>query len=172
MAFLVLAFPIISEDDFNWIQSYRKANDKLFYDVVNPHFTIVFPTTDLTETIFVDEIYLQAKGLETIEFEINKAILNKDAFSDYYHEFLVPQKGFDDIVKFHDKLYSGKLLPNLRNDIEYIPHIGIGKSKDMNISKRRLDDLNIPTIRGQINELIIANYENNIVSEITSIKLL
>ncbi len=43
MAFLVLAYPKIEQSDFDLIQDYRKENDGLFYSVVKPHFTIVFP---------------------------------------------------------------------------------------------------------------------------------
>ena len=43
MAYLVLAYPELTSESFDRIQSYRKDNDELFFNVVNPHFTIVFP---------------------------------------------------------------------------------------------------------------------------------
>jgi 2'-5' RNA ligase len=171
MALLVLAFPRINEKDFSWIQAYRKKNDKLFYDIVNPHFTIVFPVSNISETVFVEEIHERAKEQTIIDFEITNIILNKDAFNEYYHEFLIPGKGNPEIIKLHDILYSKKLISQLRFDIPFIPHIGIGNSKDIAISKKRIDNLRVPLIKGQIKELTIARYENKIVSEIESISL-
>ena len=171
MAFVVLGFPSISESNFNWIQSYREENDKLFCNVVNPHFTFVFPINDTNEKQFVDEIHLQTENCSIIDFEISKAIITKDALSDYYHEFLIPDKGYTKIVELHDKLYANKLVKYLRHDIDYIPHIGIGKSKDPNTSTERIKSLRIPIINGKIEELTIAKYENNTVSQIASIRL-
>ena len=171
MAFLILAFPEIAINDFEWIQSYRKENDKLYYDVVDPHFTIVFVTNDFTETIFVDEISTLSKGLKEIEFEITDAIVIKDFFSEYYQEFLVPGKGYSEIVKLHDQLYSQRLLPNLRTDIEYIPHIGIGNSKDIDVCNNGVNNLKLPRIKGSINELAVVNYENKVISKIAAIPL-
>jgi 2'-5' RNA ligase len=171
MAFLVLAFPILNKENFNWIQSYRKENDKYLYKVVNPHFTIIFPLRGMSKTAFLDEIYIQSKGLCAIEFAIEKTILFKNTFDDYYHEFLVPSKGYNEIVNIHDKLYSHQLLPYLRSEIEYIPHIGIGKSKNQSISKQRIDNLRIPPITGHIEKLTVANFEKNKISEMAVIRL-
>lgn len=170
MALLVLAYPVISEVNLAWIQSYRKQHD-ISFEVVQPHFTIVFPTTIIDQRAFIEDIYEQSKGLPPIVFDINKAILNKDSLSDYYYEFLVPANGYSDIVKLHDKLYSGKLQHELRNDIEYIPHISIGKSKDLQIAEQRIAALKVPSITGQINHLAIVNYDNNKIRELADIKL-
>ena len=171
MAFLVLAFPSLNDEYFNWIQSYRRENDSLLYKVVDPHFTVIFPLNEMAKNEFVDEIYRQSEGLRPIDFEINKTILHKDPIEEFYYEFLVPEKGYENIINMHDKLYSEKLLPFLRNDIEYIPHITIGKSRDINKSKYRLKNLITPVIKGQIKELTIANFENNKVSKIAVINL-
>ncbi|MCP2519846.1 hypothetical protein NLC82_01235 [Candidatus Aminicenantes bacterium AC-335-A11] len=56
MALLVLAFPEISKHDYEAIQNYRKENDELYYGVVEPHFTIVFPIFDIGENEFISEI--------------------------------------------------------------------------------------------------------------------
>ncbi len=41
---LVLAYPELLDKDKQWIDSFRSKHDHLFYGVVEPHFTIVFPT--------------------------------------------------------------------------------------------------------------------------------
>jgi hypothetical protein len=47
MALAVVSYPTLSEPDLQWIQEIRKKHDKLFYKVVDPHFTFVFPTGNI-----------------------------------------------------------------------------------------------------------------------------
>ena len=49
MALVVISYPAISAGDFAWIQSVRRKHDRLSYHVVPPHFTIVFPVSDLDQ---------------------------------------------------------------------------------------------------------------------------
>jgi hypothetical protein len=74
-------------------------------------------------------------------------------------------------VQLHDKLYSKKLLSNLRLDIAFIPHIGIGNSKELDVSEHRINNLDIPFIKGKIGELTIARYDGHSVSEVAVIQL-
>ena len=173
MAYLVLAFPELTKTDFDLIQEYRKRNDELYFNVVNPHFTIVFPTSDFSENEFVKEVTKQSTKFRTFDFTIRCATINKDAFSDYYHTFLVPDEGFSNIVKLHDKLYSNKLIGNLRLDIDYIPHIGIGNSNDKFICKKMVDNWNTSdfSISGKITQLTIVEYTNATVKKIQEIEL-
>jgi hypothetical protein len=174
MSLLVLSYPEISDVDFNWIQNYRKEHDPLFYHVVSPHFTIVFPTFNISEEDFITEIEYQSKNLKSIQFEIKCVVINKDSFLDVYHGLLVPDKGFSDIVKLHDKLYSGKLFPNLRLDVDFIPHIGISNSQDPIECKKRVDELNKSelSINGKIKTLDVVKYENESVTTLKVFKLI
>jgi len=151
--YLVVAYPSISSSDFQWIESYRSENDKRYFKVVKPHFTLVFPISshDIHQTDVTDEVMKQlaesrggSKEKTAIEFEIRVATISQDHSKEYFHEFLVPDRGYSDIVKLHDKLYSDKFRKYLRFDIDYIPHIGIGNSPkdDVLISKKRVDQLN------------------------------
>ncbi len=171
MSFLVLAFPELSLSESRWLNSYKKTNDEIF-STVKPHFTIVFAVEEIEEPVFVEEIKQQSINLKAIEFRLNKLLVVKDSFRDYYHEFLVPDKGYSEIKELHDKLYSNKLQQNLRTDIEYIPHITIGSSKDINISKSRNATLNSISISGKIKELTIISYIENTISKIASIRLI
>jgi 2'-5' RNA ligase len=173
MAYLVLAYPELTNENFDRIQCYRKDNDELFLKVVNPHFTIVFPVFDIPEEEFTREIKDKSVNLAKFDFIIRCATINKDAFSDYFHTFLVPDEGYSDIVKLHDKLYSEKLKNNLRLDLDFIPHIGIGNSIDKYACKKMVDEWNEKdfSISGRITHLTIVNYENNIVTELEDIEL-
>ena len=173
MAYLVLAYPEIGKSDYQLIQNYRKEHDELFYSVVKPHFTVVFPVLDQTEKDFVAEIRKMVQGIKGFEFVLRCATINKDAFNNYYHAFLVPDEGYSRVVKLHDRLYSGLLKNNLRLDIDYIPHIGIGNSKDKFECKKMVDEWNEKdfAIKGTISELTIVNYNDNKVEKLESIGL-
>ena len=173
MSYLVIAYPELAKNDFDSIQNYRKQNDQSLFDVVDPHFTFIFPVNDFTEREFIDEIKLQSADSELIRFNIKCAIINKDAFNEYYHVFLVPDKGYNDIMKLHDKLYSGRLKSNLNSGIAFIPHITIGNSADMDLCKAMADEWNGQSfsISGVISQLSIIKYENNAVMLIEKIEL-
>jgi len=173
MAYLVLAYPELNRADFERIQSYRKINDELFYKVVEPHFTIVFPVFDISKKEFIDEIKEKSSAFTKFDFTIRCATINKDAFNDWFHAFLVPDEGYSRIVKLHDRLYSGILKDNLRLDIDFVPHIGIGNSKDKYACKRMVDEWNKQdfSICGKITNLTIVNYEDNIVTKIEEVEL-
>lgn len=161
MAYLVLAYPNLNDKDFELIQNYRKTEDKLFYSVVEPHFTIVFPVFDCAEDLFIKEVTEKAQSFGKINFVIRCATINKDAFNEYYHAFLVPDEGYSSITKLHDKIYSGKLKENHRLDIDFVPHIGLGNSKNKFECKRMVDEWNVKdfSIHGSITHLTIVKYE-------------
>lgn len=122
MAHLVIAYPELAPSDLARIQRFRELNDELFFKVVAPHFTLVFPVFDRAAPEFIHEIKRQAQGMGRIPFDLKCAVINKDAFSAHYHAFLVPDEGFGRIVRLHDKLYSGRLEPERRLDIDYPAH--------------------------------------------------
>lgn len=129
MALLVIAVPEFSGDGYDLIQSFRAENDGLFYNVVEPHFTLVFPVFDVSVESFQQEVVEKIRGFSPFDFKIRCATLNKDAFNDYHHTFLVPDEGFSNLIKLHDSLYSGLLAGNLRLDIDFIPHVGVGNNE-------------------------------------------
>lgn len=173
MSFLVVAYPVLQETVFNLIQDYRKDNDELFFSVIRPHFTFVFPVVDIEEELFISEVTEKTMGMSPLDFTLRCATINKDAFRDYYHTFLVPDEGFGKIVKLHDKIYSGLLKHNHRLDIDYIPHLGIGNSKDKFICKQMVDEWNEIdfAITGTISKLTIVSFENNTMHELKEIEL-
>jgi hypothetical protein len=143
------------------------------FDVVRPHFTFVFPVAGISSADFTTEIKKQLGQAEPISFCLRCATINKDDFSEYYHAFLVPDEGFSQIVKLHDKLYSDKLFLHQRLDIDFIPHIGIGNSTDELACKKMVDEWNSKPflISGTICTFNIVQYENDKVTTIEKIKL-
>ena len=175
MALLVIAVPEFSALDYDKIQSFRAKNDGLFYGVVEPHFTLVFPVFDVPIDRFKQEIVLKAREFMPFVFNIRCSTINKDAFNHYYHTFFVPDEGFSDLIKLHDKLYSDILADNLRLDIDFIPHIGIGNSLSAKQCQEMAREWNSKEfcIAGKISSLQVVEYDfdANVVSNIATIAL-
>ncbi len=168
MAYIVIAYPKIQQSDFDWIQDYRKVNDPRYFSVIEPHVTFVFAINDIDKDSFVSEVKQKLVGVEPFDFEIKVATINQNDDGSYYHEFLVPDSGYSNIVKLHDTLYSGLFAPHQRFDIDYIPHIGIGNNDDAHTSKKRVDRLNAQgiSISGQIDAVTIIEYRDGAVTPI------
>ena len=173
MAFLVIAYPEIAQADFDWIQGYRKAHDARYFNVVEPHFTLVFPIADLPRDAFVAEARRQVEDWPQIPFEIRVATVSHAAAGDIYHEFLVPETGYASLIKLHDRLYAGAFAPYLRLDIHFVPHIGIGNGTDAQAAKARVDKLNEDDRRipGLIRELSVVEFKDRKITPIERLKL-
>jgi len=129
--------------------------------------------TDLTPKDFIAEVEKQVAGSKSISFVIRCATVNKNAFEDRYHTFLVPDEGYSNLVKLHDKLYSDKFLHHLRLDLDFIPHIGISNSPDKNICKTIAVEWNRTDfeIKGRIDELDVISFDGDTVTTIQKVKL-
>ena len=170
MPLLVIAYPELKRDDYQRIQVFRQQHDALYYPMVEPHFTFVFPLPAVWQADpLIMEIEQQLSGTPSISFCLRCATLNKDAFKDYYHTFLVPDEGYSHVVKLHDKLYAHKLFPQRALHVDYIPHISVGNSPDPMkclemVAHWNQTDL---AIGGHITKLDIVLYEAN---QVTTIK--
>ncbi len=173
MPLLAIAYPELNTSDFELIQNCRRVNDKLYYNIIAPHFTFVFPVPGIPVEDFTKEIKTQLAGVKPVSFCIRCATISKDAFSETYHTFLVPDEGYSAIVKLHDKLYSSTLAPHHRLDIDFIPHIGDGNSTDKMICKKIVDNWNANdfAISGTISSVEVINYEQGLIETIAKIIL-
>lgn len=171
MAYLAIAYPELNQRGYDWIQEYRKKNDKLFFDVVKPHITLVFAISDISKDDFINECTSQLKDVKAFNFVSKVATINLDESGNYYHEFLVPDDGYSNVIKLHSMLYSGLFAKHLRYDIDYIPHIGIGNSKNVQESKKRIDGLNKQdfTVKAKVTSVDIVEYKNNVITTLQKI---
>lgn len=163
MSLLVLAYPAIEKKDYDWIQSVRAKYDERYFNIVEPHFTIVFPVDNTDEKKFIAHVEKITKKLKTFYFVLRCAQVVKDSFSDYYDVFLIPEEGYRIFVKLHDSLYTGILEKELRLDIPFIPHLGLANSINPSQCKNIADDINSKGIEivGSINKLDIVSYADN-----------
>ncbi len=156
MALHVIAYPQLLPHDYAWIQAIRTEHDPQ-YTIVEPHITLVFPTTRVDQAQFTAHVQAQAAHIGCIPFTIRCALIVKDPLSLLTHLFLVPDQGFSQLVKLHDTLYTHALASSLRLDIAYIPHVTIGAFTDPIACKQIADRINQDNIaiQGQINTLDI-----------------
>ena len=170
---LVVNYPTICADDFAWIQEIRQQEDELNFKAIDPHFTLVFPIIEIDRATLVSHVKRSIQGIQPFEFTLRCAVLANDAFSRYTHVFLFPDEGCSNIVKLHDRLYTGVLTSELRLDIPFIPHISIANSLDPHHCKQLVDRLNSQQfeIRGRIDRLDIIASQGDLVETIESINL-
>jgi hypothetical protein len=63
MSLLVIGYPTIAEVHFLWIQQIRAQHDRLYYDVVAPHFTLVFPVVTIDQQIFLEHVKQESQDM-------------------------------------------------------------------------------------------------------------
>lgn len=124
MSLVLIAEPDLEPKDRDWIETYRAAHDP-HLSIVSPHFTLIFPGNNSEEALLA-HIKEAIEGFAPIHFVLRSALVVKGALSPLTYVFLVPDEGFGQIVRLHDRLYTGLFEKGLRRDIPYIPHIGIG----------------------------------------------
>jgi 2'-5' RNA ligase len=170
---LDINYPTLTQPDLDWIQGIRKRHDELYFEVVAPHFTLVFPTFNQEEAAFSEHVRQIAHKTQPFDFVLRCAVLGDDAFSDYTHVLLVPDEGYSQIVRLHDRLYTGILSEELRLDIPFVPHIGIANSKDPKTCKHLVDEINARAfeISGRVEHLDVIEYADNRVRTLEHIPL-
>ena len=180
ISYAVGSFPTLSNKDFDWIQRFRAKHD-MWYELIDPHFTLVFPGR-LEKTSYINHIRRLAMGVPKFDFTIRCALtVPGNTPGDISHVFLIPDKGFSDIVKLHDRLYTDMLSSKLALEIPFYPHIGIANSIEIYACKKLADEINELnfTIEGVVDTIdiveIVASERvstevENAVSTIRSIK--
>lgn len=173
MALAVVNYPALSESDYRWIQSIRKEYDRLFYDVVDPHFTLVFPTENIDPDTLSSHVKSVSEGFEPFNFIVRCATVGDPEFMGHAHVFLIPDEGFSEVVKLHDAFYRGVLESELRLDLPFVPHIGIASDPSPEACKVLVDRLNRKDfeISGKVETLDIIEYDGESTKTIERIEL-
>ena len=173
MALAVVNYPAIGKDDLDWIQSVRREHDHLFFSVVAPHFTIVFPTDGVAQSTLIEHVAERVSVFHSFEVVFRCAILGDSEFMGHAHAFLTPDEGFSEVVRLHDALYTGPLAGELRLDLPFIPHVGIASTPSVVECKAIVDRLNAERfeIRGQVDELHVIGYDGTRVWNIEACAL-
>jgi 2'-5' RNA ligase len=170
---ITLAYPVLAVADRTAIDSFRAEHDSYYAGFVEPHFTVVFEAEGIEEQEYLNHVSRTAAAARPIEFHCRYAMLGAGDGDDTAYVFLVPDEGNGAISLLHDRLYTGALISKMRLDLEYIPHITIGRCSDRQHAKALCDSLNMQgvSIAGRIEELTIAAVDRGKVEKLRSFKL-
>jgi hypothetical protein len=163
-----LCYPKLTPKDRQFINEFRHENDIPFRDVVAPHFTMVFGCSNIPESEYREHVRAVAQSQGVIHFSCRYTMVCNDDSNNNYYVFLVPDEGFSEISKLHDRLYLGLLAPYLRLDIPYIPHIGIATIPNAQLIKALCQELNSigVAISGQIDTISVCSYDGSKITDL------
>ena len=116
-----LAYPLLSQADREFIDSYRSEHDAAFRDVVAPHFTMLFGCDQIAESQYKEHVRSVAARSKPVSFVCRYAMVCNDVSNENFYVFLVPDEGYSALSLLHDELYRGPLAPFLRLDAPYVP---------------------------------------------------
>jgi len=173
MSNLLISYPNISKTDYDWIQSIRNDHDPRYFSVVKPHVTIVFGTNKLNPQELLEHAQKKVKNFPRIAINFDSALVVEDDSESFFHTFLVPSEGYDQINKLHDLLYENEMASELRLDIPFIPHIGIGTSdseKDMGSLAKQINEKTV-SIKGFLDTLSLVQFDGTEVEDLDKISL-
>jgi 2'-5' RNA ligase len=172
MTFVVISYPNMSREDFSLVQTIRAEYDSQ-YQLIGPHFTLVFPCPVPDQVDLVRHVGQKVQGIKRIPFVIRQAIWVEGNPNGQYNLCLVPDAGSNEIKKLHDDLYTGLLAAELRRDIPFIPHITIGNRGSPEILSGLAAKLNARglNIAGVLDSLEIASLEGQKIGTLERIPL-
>lgn len=119
MSYALVHYPNINTEDINQIR--QKYDPQV--DVIKPHITLVFP---VVESINKNNLILHIDSIlsKWKTFPICLKGLQK-SWDEYM--FLMVEEGKVDMIKLHDKLYTGILAEYFRYNLPFVPHLTLGK---------------------------------------------
>lgn len=112
MSMLALCFPVLEISDYEFIQSIRRRYDRQ-YDLVDPHFTLVFEVADIDCELLVNHIAGVCRRHRGFDIRLRCATVVPGIVDDLTYLFLVPDEGYAAISLLHDELYAGVLADTI-----------------------------------------------------------
>jgi 2'-5' RNA ligase len=166
----VVAVPEFSASDRDWLIQLRGARAR---NPGPPHFTLVFPGSDLAPREFARAVQAAAAGIKRIKFCLRSALVVPDAHVASFHVFLVPDEGFGAISRLYDRLHAGALAPAERHVSAYLPHITVASERELAAARtlaRKLNDRDF-AVSGRIDELELHQRESGVARTIGKVQL-
>jgi len=118
MYFTLVHFPNI---DYSKINRLRKQYDPT-YRIIDPHITVMFPVpVTVDEEKIINHIQNVLRNWKSFPIHITGLVKSWDHWL-----FLTMQEGRPLLIQLYREIYSGMMTKWKREDIEYIPHIGLG----------------------------------------------
>ena len=151
----VVAFPMLAEDDRQWLESIRAKHDPEAKRIA-AHFTLVFPAV-MSARLTEAHVTRVAHSTEPIRFALRRAAVAPDAVGSGGHVFLIPEDGRDALAGLHERLSEGVLQPPLKRNLSFTPHVTVAASTAIDPLHTLAGELNGRrlSIRGSISEIVL-----------------
>jgi len=125
MSLLIVAPLEAARPDLARIEAIRRRHDP-HHALIPAHVTLVFGFDAPDAEAAAAHAEAIAAGQGAIALRLSAYLAVRDASDRQSHVFLVPDQGRAEIEELHDRLYSGPLAGQLRQDIPFIPHVTVG----------------------------------------------
>lgn len=146
MSLLTLAYPQLSQRDFEWIEVIRSRHNQHDIGLVKPHLTLVFETERLSSDQLAAHIHSVVSDTPPVDMVFRSVMIMPGIVCSETYLFLVPEEGFSAVAGLHDRLYSDKLAADLRLDIPYVPHMTLGRFADGRACQKVATELSLQPI--------------------------
>lgn len=174
MTYLVLAYPHFAHADLAWIEAIRTAHDPQVA-LVAPHVTLLFPIAEDAVALNKMVAHVDALALTTssIVLTLRCALVMPETGRPGAHLFLAPDEGMSDLVKLHDRLYSGSFASHLRLEFPFIPHLTVGAGNDPAALYQVAQELNNGAfaLSASIDQLTVVRHAAGVVTTVGEAKL-
>ena len=144
----------VTASDRAWIEDVRARHDPQ-HDLVEAHFTLVFPMTGVglaTMARHVDQI---TKRTPTVGFRLSRVLGVRDSLAPRSHVFLVPDEGDAELRALHSELYAGDFACSARADFPYQPHVTVAAFETQSAAETLAKELGEFQINGRLQTMAL-----------------
>lgn len=163
-----IAYPELAEEASRFIERVRAAHDPQ-HGMVGAHFTLLFGSAVLDEAVYTDHVRDVARQASPIRFVCRRAVAGADRVAPTTHVHLVPDEGFDAILRLHDRLCSGPMVAQRRTEMAYLPHITVATKADLRSAQALCDELGAAgvDVAGRLDRLTIGTLQEGRFRELS-----
>ena len=130
------------------IEAFRRRHDP-GAAAIAAHLSLVFPFGTALSALQVETHVRRVAGRwPPIPVTFRRARIHANEFV-----FLMAARGAASITALHDKLYTRSLLPHLRRDLPYEPHITLARNPSLETLEAALAEAD-ETFRGELGDVI------------------
>ncbi len=160
-ALYTIAYPEMPYEASRFIECVRAAHDPQ-HGIVGAHFTLLFGSAALDEAVYTDHVRDVARQASPIRFACRRATTGTDPMAPATHVYLVPDEGFDAILRLHDRLYGAPMAAQRRTDLAYLPHITVATKAELRAAQALCDELGAAGIDvvGRLDRLTIGTLQD------------
>lgn len=118
----VVAFPALAEEQGRKIAALRSELDPNATRIA-PHFTLVFPTSAITEGALLKRMQEAAAAAAPFAVALKRVLVHQEGDESYV--YLVPEAGYDALIALHARLNGAEAGKTV-----FTPHLTVGRLKD------------------------------------------